>query len=359
MWLGHASMSRVLAMELIEELLGSHPQLFHASEAFGDAIKHHVCPLVIKSLRSQADFPLMVRLMRLVALLVVEFHELLATECEIFVTLLLRMIPRPGDSALTVTPLWHCALTLEVLHVMCQNEALLRFLYRRFDADADAGATQIFGNIMKTLSRFVVGAFAFGNDVVTQRSGGGGGGSGTRVRGNNTMLGMLVSEATEVELAFDDGSGGADDATGARGGWTLGAHMDRLTAHALTGAKKGGGGTQRLGRVNATRPKYSRTSVLHMKDTEEPPDVPLAAVVLAAHECSLGVVRALTLTNDQVNATTPMKGRPALSAESGNEFGCGRRMSSGDMSTLLMGSNGGYRGRDGGQQCQQCQQSQQ
>ena len=79
-WLGHASMSRVLAMELIEELLGSHPQLFHASEAFGDAIKHHVCPLVIKSLRSQADFPLMVRLMRLVALLVVEFHELFATE---------------------------------------------------------------------------------------------------------------------------------------------------------------------------------------------------------------------------------------------------------------------------------------
>ena len=36
--------------------------------------------------------------------------------------------------------------------------------------------------------------------------------------------------------------GGADDATGAQGGWTLGAHMDRLTAHALTGAKKGGGG---------------------------------------------------------------------------------------------------------------------
>ena len=157
--------------------------------------------------------------MRLVALLVVEFYKLLATECEIFVTLLLRMIPRPGDAALTVTPLWHCALTLEVLNVMCQDVSLLRFMYRRFDADADNGATQIFGNIMQTLSRFVVDAFAHGNGVATQKSLGS---SGT-TKGNNTMLGMLVSEVPEASSSKQfrrchRSTGDRQE----RGGWTLG-----------------------------------------------------------------------------------------------------------------------------------------
>ena len=59
-WLGHASMSRVVAMELIEELLGSHPNLFHASAAFGDAIKHTYA-LSSSNLCAPADFSLMVR----------------------------------------------------------------------------------------------------------------------------------------------------------------------------------------------------------------------------------------------------------------------------------------------------------
>jgi hypothetical protein len=213
---------------------------------------------------------------------------------------------------------------------MCQNEMLLRFLYRRFDADADTGASQIFGNIMKTLSRFVVDAFAYGEGVATQHS------SSSSTKGSS---GIRVTEATEAEMPFEDDSGGTDDMLGGRGGWTLGAHMDRLTAQALAVAKKGRVGAQRLGRVDDTLPLYCSTSVLQMKDSTEPPDVHLAAVVLAAHECSLGIVRSLALTNDQINATTPMKGRPASSAVSGNEFGCGRRMSNGDMSALLNGSS--------------------
>ena len=353
-WLGHASISKVLAMELIEELLGSHQKLFHSSSAFGDIIKHHVCPLVIKSLRSQVNFPLMIRLMRLVALLVVEFHELLATECEIFITLLIRMIPRPGDSSLTVTPWWHCALTLEVLHLVCQNDNLLRFLYRHFDADADAGATQIFGNIMKTLSRFIVDAFAYGQRVAKQDTSVNSASPST----SSTMLGVLVSESSEVDTAFDNVVGSIGDrSTNAssrfEGGWTLGAHMDDLTAQALAGSNGSGAGgrvAQWLKRVSASAPRYTGIKVLHMKDSEEPPKLSLAVVVLAAHECILGIVHALTLTHDQINATTPMKGRPAFASDPGNEFGCGRRMSSGDMSSSFgfgASSDGNSEGHSG------------
>ena len=63
-WLGRSCMTRSLAIELLEEVLTCHPRLFHTSKAFGAAIKNHVCPLLIRSLRSQADFSLMVRLMR-------------------------------------------------------------------------------------------------------------------------------------------------------------------------------------------------------------------------------------------------------------------------------------------------------
>ena len=172
----------------------------------------------------------------------------------------------------------------------------LSVLYRRFDADETMGLHKFL--VLQTL-RFVVDAFAHGNGIATQKSLGS---SGT-TKGNNTMLGMLVSEvpeASEFEAAFEDATGSTGDRTGKRGGWTLGRHMDRLTASSLAGDKKRGGVAGRsafkLGRIEATTPKYSCTSVMHMKDIEEPPDIPLAAVVLAAHECSLRIVTLAQLT---------------------------------------------------------------
>ena len=79
-----------------------------------------VCPLVIKSLRSQADFPLTVRLMRTVVLLVREYRCIISAEVEALLALLLKMVhtgAEERDDA--ATPLWHCALTLETLLMLC------------------------------------------------------------------------------------------------------------------------------------------------------------------------------------------------------------------------------------------------
>ena len=285
-WLGRSCMTRALATELLEEVLTCHPTLFHTSNAFGQLIKNHVCPLLIRSLRSQVDFTLMVRLMRLVSSLVVEFHELLHTECEIFVTLLLRMLPHPGEAALTVTPLWHTALTLEALKIMCENKNLLKFLYQQFDADADNGATQIFANICKTLSRFVTHAF----DVSDARMSGGVGNGNhshtTNNDGNNDEFGGMDPMGSLSPMTSSSSMRSESNSNQL----PLGVAMDQI--------------------VGEHSSKYSRTDVMHAKERSEPPEVEAAAVVLCAHECSMCIVKALTLTVEQTQRMQPMHGKP-------------------------------------------------
>lgn len=195
---------------------------------------------------------------------------------------------------------------------MCKNKDLLTFLYEQFDADANAGATQIFSNICKTLSRFVIHAFA-----VSDKSNGGGV-NGLADDDSNEMdmmdpMGSLSPMTSSNSMRQDD----VDTVP-------LGVSMDAL-------ANKLGGESSNT---------YSRTNVIHMKDRLEPPDIKLAAVVLCAHECSMYIVNALTLTVEQTRRMQPMLGRPSSSRV---QFGSGRRLSSTteELMQEIEGGNGG------------------
>ena len=52
-----------------------------------------------KCLRTKANFPMVLRLMRLVSTLVVRFHERLGVKAGELVCMLIRMLPQPIESA--------------------------------------------------------------------------------------------------------------------------------------------------------------------------------------------------------------------------------------------------------------------
>ncbi|KAL3172769.1 hypothetical protein MRX96_012808 [Rhipicephalus microplus] len=95
LWLvGLTEMTRTLGLELVESILASFPEAFLRHPEFRFLLKERVCPLVIKlfspNARQAPDrpfFPISMRLVRVVSVLIHRFYGTLVTECEIFLSL--------------------------------------------------------------------------------------------------------------------------------------------------------------------------------------------------------------------------------------------------------------------------------
>ncbi|EPB74166.1 ST7 protein [Ancylostoma ceylanicum] len=142
--LGIHEMTRTLGLELIESILKSYPGVFFRHPEFCDLLESEVCPLVIKlfspslksahvssqhpssrsssSLASPTDrpyFPIAMRLVRIILCLISLYHQLLPTECEIFLSSLMKFVDvdRKG---------WQRALSLEALHRVIVRPDIVR-----------------------------------------------------------------------------------------------------------------------------------------------------------------------------------------------------------------------------------------
>lgn len=91
-WLRGCSISRELALELLEGALSSHSRLFSQSAPFVALVREHVSPLLIKTLRSESSFPVLLRLLRTVVVVITELGSALETEAEIFLHMLVRFV---------------------------------------------------------------------------------------------------------------------------------------------------------------------------------------------------------------------------------------------------------------------------
>ena len=171
-WLtGLTEMTRTFGLELLESLFSSYAELFFRHEEFAFLLKERVCPLVIKLLSPNIKykqlqhqhvvpapsnsnsasstgtgsspsqfhsamaagstspgsgggfekpfFPLTQRLLRIVGVLISKFCQMLVTESEIFLCLLLKLLE--ADK-----PPWQRCMALEVLHRMCTQPKLVR-----------------------------------------------------------------------------------------------------------------------------------------------------------------------------------------------------------------------------------------
>ncbi|EFP08489.1 hypothetical protein CRE_15492 [Caenorhabditis remanei] len=157
-WLvGIQEMTRTLGLELLESLLKGYPSVFIRHTEFGDLLKDDVCPLIIRlfspnvkamhissqhpssrmsnsSISSypptvsheRQSFPISMRLVRIVTLIVQFYQNILHTECEIFISTLLKFVD--GDRKG-----WQRPLALESLHRIVSSTDLVKWMTESFD----------------------------------------------------------------------------------------------------------------------------------------------------------------------------------------------------------------------------------
>ncbi|KAI1297775.1 hypothetical protein EDD11_006981 [Mortierella claussenii] len=157
-----ASISRTFGLELIESVLTNHFHLFKEHEEFASLLRERVCPLIIKNFSDKQDFPQTMRLMRVVYILIKQFHEILAIECEIFLSMLIKLLEPEGNI------LWQRVLAMEIFRGICGDNALMRRIYRAYDQQGTS--TDIFGDMIIAIGRLstekplLIGAGSFVQD---------------------------------------------------------------------------------------------------------------------------------------------------------------------------------------------------
>ena len=146
-WLTLSStVSPSLCIELLEGIVSGHKRLFGIEPTLFTLLKRDTCVLISRLLRSTFDFPLLVRLLRCVSLLVRHCHTRLRSECEVFMTLLIKMLGQEF-------PMWQHVLVLEALVGFTQSAGLVYFLFSRYD---DANSNSIIASICRSLSSFIL-----------------------------------------------------------------------------------------------------------------------------------------------------------------------------------------------------------
>uniref|UniRef100_A0A914UNH9 Protein MON2 homolog n=1 Tax=Plectus sambesii TaxID=2011161 RepID=A0A914UNH9_9BILA len=178
-WLiGIQEMTRTLGLELLESVLSGYPSIFANHQEFVFLLKEQVCPLVIKLFspnlkylqvasqhphsRQTADapssdrqqdrpyFPIAMRLLRVVCVLITRFYDLLVTECEIFLTLILKFMESDKLP-------WQRGLALETLHRITAKPDLLRSFCISYDLKPHSA--KVLQSIVSGLAGFVQASF--------------------------------------------------------------------------------------------------------------------------------------------------------------------------------------------------------
>jgi hypothetical protein len=168
-WLKHVALPQTLGVELIDQIIGQRPQLFRDRPVYTDVIRNQVCPLIVQTLRSALDFPLLVRLMRTINTVVSQLAELLVPQCEVILTMLLQILGGEASghgashmwakdegfvsSRSPKLGVWSVMLALEVLGSVCQDGRLLLTTFRNYDMTREC--TNVFAGLVKGLTRYV------------------------------------------------------------------------------------------------------------------------------------------------------------------------------------------------------------
>lgn len=168
--LGMTEMTRTFGLELIETVLTTFPSVFFKHPEFSFLLKERVCALVIKLFSPNIKyrtvvqtnpqqpvaldkpyFPISMRLLRVVSILIQKYHRLLVTECEIFLSLIVKFLDPDKPS-------WQRSLALEVIHKMTVQPELIVSFCQCYDLKDHA--TNIFQDIINSLGAYVQSLFA-------------------------------------------------------------------------------------------------------------------------------------------------------------------------------------------------------
>ncbi|XP_066865780.1 protein MON2 homolog isoform X3 [Kogia breviceps] len=240
--------------------------LFQHQE-FSFLLKERVCPLVIKLFSPNIKFrqgsstssspapvekpyfPICMRLLRVVSVLIKQFYSLLVTECEIFLSLLVKFLD--ADK-----PQWLRAVAVESIHRLCVQPQLLRSFCQSYDMKQHS--TKVFRDIVNALGSFIQSLFLVpptGNPATTNQAGNNNSGGPVSAPANSGMLG--IGGGVTLLPAFEY-----------RGTW-----IPILTVTVQGSAK---------------------ATYLEMLDKVEPPTIPEGYAMSVAFHCLLDLVRGIT-----------------------------------------------------------------
>ena len=167
--LGVTEMSQSFGLELVETALTGSPNLFFRHPEFRFLLKEKVCALVIRMFspstartthgeQSQKagrslSFAVMIRLLRITKALIMQFYNLLATESEIFLSMLVRFLDNEK-------PVWQRVTSLEVLHsIICQPELIKAFCVHY---DMQPSSTKVYRDLLVAIGTYVTAALQDG-----------------------------------------------------------------------------------------------------------------------------------------------------------------------------------------------------
>uniref|UniRef100_A0A8C9ST09 Protein MON2 homolog n=1 Tax=Scleropages formosus TaxID=113540 RepID=A0A8C9ST09_SCLFO len=265
-WLvGMTEMTRTFGLELLESVLNDFPGVFLQHQEFSFLLKERVCPLVIKLFSPNIKFrqgggstappsapvekpyfPICMRLLRVVSVLVKHYYSLLVTECEIFLSLLVKFLD--GEK-----PQWLRAVAVESIHRLCAQPHLLRSFCQSYDMKPHS--TKVFRDIVNALGSFIQSLF------VTPSSGllapGGSGLSGQASSQGGPGTGCAAGGTISAQAAFEY-----------RGTWIP------LVTVSVQGSVK--------------------ATYLEMLDKVEPPSIPEGYALSVAFSALLDLVRGIT-----------------------------------------------------------------
>ncbi|XP_027448204.1 protein MON2 homolog isoform X5 [Zalophus californianus] len=242
-WLvGMTEMTRTFGLELLESVLNDFPQVFLQFRQ-GSSSSSSPAPV------EKPYFPICMRLLRVVSVLIKQFYSLLVTECEIFLSLLVKFLD--ADK-----PQWLRAVAVESIHRLCVQPQLLRSFCQSYDMKQHS--TKVFRDIVNALGSFIQSLFLVpptGNPATTNQAGNNNSGGPVSAPANSGMLG--IGGGVTLLPAFEY-----------RGTW-----IPILTITVQGSAK---------------------ATYLEMLDKVEPPTIPEGYAMSVAFHCLLDLVRGIT-----------------------------------------------------------------
>ncbi|XP_054804330.1 uncharacterized protein LOC129307410 isoform X2 [Prosopis cineraria] len=190
-WLRANILQRAFALDILEFILSNHVAVFRTLLPYEQVLRGQICSLLMTSLRTNSELegeagePSFRRLvLRSVAHIIRLYSSSLITECEVFLSMLLKV-------TFLDLPLWHRILVLEILRGFCVEARTLRVLFQNFDMHPKN--TNVVEGIVKALARVV-------SNVQVQE---------TSEESLAAVAGMFSSKAKGIEWSLDNDASNA------------------------------------------------------------------------------------------------------------------------------------------------------
>ncbi|PPD75514.1 hypothetical protein GOBAR_DD27557 [Gossypium barbadense] len=152
-WLHVSSLQRTFALDILEFILSNYVAMFKILVPYEQVLQHQICSLLMTSLRTNYELegevgePYFCRLvLRSVAHIIKLYSSSLITECEVFLSMLIKL-------TFLDLPLWHRILVLEILRGFSVEARTLRILFQNFDMHPKN--TNVVEGMVKALARVV------------------------------------------------------------------------------------------------------------------------------------------------------------------------------------------------------------